>query len=98
MATRERLMTATSRGDESGMALLTTIMVMLLMSGLMVAFFAAVMADQRANGIDRDQTQAYAAAQAALEKLSSDLATTFETDFNPTAVQINALTTHPPVI
>src|ERR1019366_9061334 len=44
MATRERLMTATSRGDESGMALLTTIMVMLLMSGLMVAFFAAVVA------------------------------------------------------
>ena len=86
------------QGDESGMALLTTIMVMLLMSGLMVGFFAAVVADQRANGIDRDQTQAYAAAHAGLEKLTSDLATKFETDFNPTAVEINALATHPPVI
>jgi hypothetical protein len=86
------------QGDESGMALLTTIMVMLLMSGLMVGFFAAVVADQRANGIDRDQTQAYAAAHAGLEKLTSDLATKFETDFNPTAAEINALATHPPVI
>src|SRR5450759_4996516 len=84
--------------DESGMALLTTIMVMLLMSGLMVGFFAAVIADQRANGIDRDQTQAYAAAHAGLEKLTSDLATKFETDFNPSAAEINALATHAPAI
>lgn len=86
------------RRDESGVALLTTIMVMLLMSGLMVGFFAAVIADQRANGMDRDQTQAYAAAHAGLEKLTSDLATKFDTDFNPTAAEINTLTTHPPTI
>ena len=85
-------------GRESGMALLTTMMVMLLMSGLMAGFFAAIIADQRANGVDRDQTQAYAAAHAGLEKLTSDLATKFETDFNPTAAEISALASHPPPI
>src|SRR5213083_1457275 len=87
-----------SRDNQSGMALLTTLMVLLLASALMVGFFAAITADQRANGIDRDQTQAYAAAHAGLEKLTSDLATLFETDFNPTSAQINALATHPPTI
>ena len=89
---------ASQYGDESGMALLTTLMVLLLASALMVGFFAAIVADQRANGIDRDQTQAYAAAHAGLEKLTSDLATKFETDFNPTAAEINVLAATPPVI
>ena len=92
-------MKAASHNDnESGMALITTLMVLMLASALMVGFFATIMADQRANGIDRDQSQAYAAAHAGLEKLTSDLATKFETDFNPTAAEINAFATHPPVI
>ena len=86
------------QGGESGMALLTTMMVMVLMSGLMAGFFAAIIADQRANGVDRDQTQAYAAAHAGLEKLTSDLATKFETDFNPSAAEINTIATHAPAI
>ena len=43
----------------------------------MVGFFAAVNSDVRATAIDRDQTQAYAAAHAGLEKLTSDLAQLF---------------------
>src|SRR5712691_11354590 len=89
MTTRERCMKAASLNDnESGMALVTTLMVLMLASALMVGFFATIMADQRANGIDRDQSQAYAAAHAGLEKLTSDLATKFETDFSPTAAEI----------
>ena len=80
------------------MALITVIMVLMLASALMVGFFAAIVADQRANGIDRDQTQAYAAAHAGLEKLTSDLATLFTTDYSPSVSQINALMTHPPII
>ena len=84
--------------NESGMALVTTLMVLMLASALMVGFFATIMADQKANGIDRDQSQAYAAAHAGLEKLTSDLATKFETDFNPTASEITALSSYPPLI
>jgi hypothetical protein len=91
-------MTAVSRKNESGMALIATLMVLMLASALTIGFFATISADQRASGIDRDQTQAYAAAHAGLEKLTTDLATLFETDFSPQMNQIDALLVNPPVI
>jgi hypothetical protein len=97
--TRKRSAGAASpRNGEAGMALITVFMVLMLASALMVGFFAAIVADQRANGIDRDQTQAYAAAHAGLEKLTSDLASLFMTDYSPSVAQINALAGFPPTI
>jgi hypothetical protein len=90
--------TTSSRSGESGIALVTVIMVLMLASALMVGFLAAIVADQRSNGVDRDQTQAYAAAHAGLEKLTSDLAALFTTDYSPSTAQINTLMTHPPTI
>ncbi|HEY7172599.1 MAG TPA: hypothetical protein VH417_17220 [Vicinamibacterales bacterium] len=81
------------RKRESGMALVMTLLVLALASALAIGFFAAVTADQRASGIDRDQTQAYAAAHAGLEKLTTDLGKLFKTDFSPSTAQINALVT-----
>ena len=52
-------------------------MVLMLVAALMVGFVASIIADTRASGLDRDQTQAYAAAHAGLEKLTSDLSTLF---------------------
>jgi hypothetical protein len=47
--------------------------------------------------VTRDQTQAYAAAHAGLEKLTADLGALFVGgNFSPTAAQINGLTTAPP--
>src|SRR5262245_52694029 len=80
------------------MALITVFMVLMLASALLVGFVGAVVADQKTNGIDRDQTQAYAAAHAGLEKLTSDLASLFVTDYSPSATQVNGLMTHPPSI
>ena len=91
-------MTAVLRKNESGMALIATLMVLMLASALAIGFFASISADQRASGIDRDQTQAYAAAHAGLEKLTTDLANLFEADFSPQMAQINALLVNPPVI
>jgi hypothetical protein len=85
------------RRGESGMALLTTILVMALMSALLIGFFAMVVADQQASGVNRDQTQAYAAAHAGLEKLTASLGALFTGgNYSPTAAQIAALTTTPP--
>jgi type II secretory pathway pseudopilin PulG len=86
------------RRDDSGMALITTLLVMMLISALVAATFAAVTADQRANLAGRDQTQVFAAAHAGLEKLTSDLATYFATDVSPTVSEINALKTLVPAI
>lgn len=83
---------------QQGMALITVMMVMMLVSALMVAFVAAIVADNRASGLDRDQTQAYAAAHAGLEKLTSDLFGLFTTDFSPNATQVNGLMATPPAV
>src|SRR4029079_9048237 len=81
-----------------GMALVTVFMVLMLASALMVGFFATIVADQKSNGIDRDQTQAYAAAHAGLEKLTSDLAAPVVTSYSPSRAQIDAIVAKPPVI
>ena len=60
---------AAVRGED-GIALIVTLMVLLLVSALMVGFVTAIIGDQRASGLDRDQTQAYAAAHAGLEQLT----------------------------
>ena len=66
-------------------------MVLMLVSVLMVGFVASIIADTRASGLDRDQTQAYAATHAGLEQITSDLSNLFVTDFSPTAAQITAI-------
>jgi hypothetical protein len=97
---RETLATPTleaRRRDASGMALVSTILIMLLMSALLVGFFSMIAADQQSSGINRDQTQAYAAAHAGLEKLTADLGAMFTGgNYSPTTAQIAALTAAPP--
>jgi hypothetical protein len=83
---------------EDGIALLIVLMVLMLASILSAGFVATIMADQRASGLDRDQTQAYAAAHAGLEQITSDLSQLFTTDFSPNATQIAALRANPPVL
>jgi hypothetical protein len=83
---------------EDGVAMITTMMVLVLVSALMVGFVTAIVADQRASGLDRDQTQAYAAAHAGLEQLTADLSGLFAADFSPSAGEIGTLTATPPTV
>ena len=85
-----------SRKREHGIAMITTLLVMLMVSALLVGFTAAVMTDQRFRGFDRNHMQAFYAAHAGLEKLTADLGNFFSTNYAPTAAQIQALTTTPP--
>jgi hypothetical protein len=86
-------MRAMKRNPEAGVALLSAILVLMLMSALMVGFISMVNSDQSASGINRDQTQAYAAAHAGVEKLTADLGQLFQNNFAPTGAQVNALET-----
>jgi len=86
------------RSDESGMALLTVLLVCMLASALMAGMFAAISSDQRSLGLDRDQSQSYSAAHAGLEKLTTQLAQLFVTDFSPSASQITAASAVAPTI
>jgi hypothetical protein len=78
--------------DERGMALLSAVMVMMLMSAVMAGFIAVVIGDQQSSGSTRDQTQAYAAAHAGLEKATSDLGDLFVSgNYSPTVAQLEAI-------
>lgn len=85
--------------SERGVALLSTVMVMMLMSALLAGFVALVVADQEAGGLNRDQTQAYAAAHAGLEKLTADLGDVFlGGNYSPNRAVLDGLEAQPPVV
>ena len=62
------------RSPERGIALITSMLIMLLMSALMISFAAALRSDQRYRAIDRDRGESFYAAHAGLEKLNADAA------------------------
>src|SRR5688572_33428697 len=88
---RSRTTATAGRGGDRGMALVTTMLIMMLMSALMVGFSAAVMSDQRYRSLDKDRIKAFYAAQSGLEKLSADLAGLFFSNVAPSDAQVAAL-------
>jgi len=59
--------------NERGIALITTLLVMMLISALLIAFTTVVMTDQRYRFIDKDRGQAFYGAAAGVEKLTAGL-------------------------
>ncbi|HVC21473.1 MAG TPA: hypothetical protein VNE16_15475 [Vicinamibacterales bacterium] len=84
--------------SERGVALITTLLVLMLVSSLLVGFTAVVVSDQQNRGIDEDRTQAFYAAQGGLEKLTADLGNLFSTDVAPSQAQIDGVMNNPPVL
>jgi hypothetical protein len=84
--------------NESGIALITTLLILVLLSGLLVGFVSSVNSDQRLISIDRDQNRAFYASLAGLERLTADLGTLFNSNYAPSATQITALMATPPAI
>ncbi|MEZ5283737.1 MAG: hypothetical protein R2712_02780 [Vicinamibacterales bacterium] len=77
--------------DERGMALVAALLMVMVLSAMAAGFLATVRADQASSGIERDQTQAYAAAHAGVEKLTADLGQLFAGNFSPSGAQIAAV-------
>ena len=80
-----------SAAGERGIALLTTILMMVLMSALLVGFTTAVMSDQGYRSIDRDRARAFYGAQSGIEKLNADLARLFVNQVGPPDSAVTAL-------
>lgn len=80
-----------SAAGERGIALLTTILMMVLMSALLVGFTTAVMSDQGYRAIDRDRARAFYGAQSGIEKLNADLARLFVNQVGPPDSAVLAL-------
>jgi hypothetical protein len=93
-----RAQESTSPGGERGIALITALLIMMLMSALLVGFTTVVMSDQRYRLIDRDRVRSFYAAHSGIEKLNLDLRNLFMNNVAPTPAQIAGLAGSPPSI
>jgi Tfp pilus assembly protein PilX len=83
---------------DSGIALLTTLLLMLLMSSLLVGFILLITSGQKLSGMNNDYSRAFYAAEAGMEKITADVGTLFDTNYAPSAAQINAISSTPPAL
>src|SRR5271168_4783119 len=83
---------------DSGIALLTTMLLMLLMSSMLVGFILLITSGQKLSGYNNDYSRAFYAAEAGMEKLTAAIGTLFDTNYSPTGTQITALDTTPPAL
>lgn len=82
--------------NDSGIALVSALLVLLLMSSLTVGFMAMATTDTRVRSISGSRTQAFYFAHAGLEKMTADLGALFSTTPVPTAAQMAAIMADPP--
>ncbi|HXM94607.1 MAG TPA: hypothetical protein VN943_08225 [Candidatus Acidoferrum sp.] len=80
--------TATKLQRESGIALVTTLLVLVLMSSLLVGFIFLIINGQKVSGANNDYSRAFYAAQAGMEKLTADLGTLFDNTYAPSAAEL----------
>ena len=81
---------------EAGIALLTTILLMLLMSSLLIGFVLLITEGQKMSGMNNDYSRAFYASEAGMEKITADLGTLFNKNYSPTAAQLAAIASQPP--
>jgi hypothetical protein len=83
---------------QTGIALITTLLLLLLMSAMVVGFIMLVTEGQRLSGLNNDESKAFYAAESGMEKLTADLGTLFNNTYAPTGAQVNVLMTTPPAL
>jgi hypothetical protein len=83
---------------DSGIALITTILLLLLMSSLLVGFSVLLYTDIQLSGASNDQVRAFYGAEAGMEKMTANLGNLFAQNYSPSIGQINAITAVPPVL
>lgn len=81
---------------EKGVALVTSLMVLLLVSAIVTGMCWMVMTDQRLGGNNQSRELAFYGAEAGMEKLTTDVANKFSTEGALTAADITAITAAPP--
>jgi hypothetical protein len=84
-----------SHRREKGVALITVILVMTLMSAMMVGLAWLVMSDQKLGGNTSDRQLAFYGAEAGMESLTAGLENAFDANYALNAAAINAIMTTP---
>jgi hypothetical protein len=76
---------------ESGIALVTALLVLFLAAALVAGFSWLVMTDQKLGGINGNVKYAFYGSEAGMEKLTADLGTLFAANSAPSGAEINKL-------
>ena len=83
---------------DAGIALLTAILMLLLMSSLLVGFSVLLYTDIQLSGASNDQVRAFYGAEAGMEQMTANLGNLFSKNYSPSIGQINAISAAPPVL
>jgi hypothetical protein len=89
---------AVRTGQENGVALITVLLVLVLVSAMVVGMSWMVMTDQRLGGNNGNRETAFYGAEAGMEKLTADLGNMFVTNGSVTAANIASIVTGAPSI
>jgi hypothetical protein len=88
--------TAVRMNREKGVALITSLMVLIMMSAIIAGMCWMVMSDQRLGGNNQDRETAFYAAEAGMEKLTADVGSTFSVKGSLSPADITAVMSTPP--
>jgi hypothetical protein len=88
----------TTKKNASGVALITTLLTLTILSLIAIGFFFLVTGEQRNVSSNTGNNTAFYGAEAAIENMSSQLDQLFSHTASPTTSQINALSAQPPSI
>jgi hypothetical protein len=98
MSENAHLRASHQRDGERGIALVVVMLILVLATSVLAGFLMTVTSDVRLRGVDRSRAQAWYAAHAGLEKLTSDLGDLFAGDPSPSEDQLAELEEEPPAI
>ena len=74
--------------NTKGFTLIASLLMMLLLSGIAIGLMMMVNTEGKVGGTDLQNNAAYHSAEGGVEKMTSDLAATFQSALSPTAAQI----------
>ena len=81
---------------ERGVALITAMLILILVSAMTIGMCWMVMSDQRLGGNNKDRETAFYGAEAGMEKLTADLGAEFTTEGKVTAADVTAIESQVP--
>jgi hypothetical protein len=81
---------------ENGVALITALLILFLVSAIVVGMSWMVMSDQRLSGNNQERELAFYGAEAGMEKMTADMGNTFALFGSITAAQLPGITGAPP--
>jgi hypothetical protein len=84
--------------EDAGVALITSLLLLFLMSSLLVGFCVLLITNQQLGGSNNDNVTAFYAAEAGMEQMTANLGDLFAQTYAPTIAQINTVQLNPPLL